>query len=81
MEEIPNNQLGCIKPCKWCDKPPINDQLVQDFFHQLYYTVYYMKIKHVGTSKGFLKPTTESPSGRERAHNLLELHHVCTYIE
>ena len=32
--EIPNNHLGCIKPCKW-DKLPF-PQLVQDFFHQQY---------------------------------------------
>ena len=24
MEEIPNNHLGCIKPCKWWDKLPFN---------------------------------------------------------
>ena len=32
--EIPNNHLGCMKPCKW-DKLPF-PQLVQDFFHQQY---------------------------------------------
>ena len=35
MEEIPNNHLGCIKPCKWWEKLPY--QLVQDFYmHQPY---------------------------------------------
>ena len=34
MEDIPNNHLGCIKPCKWWDKLPTS---TGDFFHQQYH--------------------------------------------
>ena len=35
MEEIPNNHLGCIKPCKWWEKVPTSTG-EPDFFHQQY---------------------------------------------
>ena len=38
LEKIPNNHLGCIKPCKLWDKLP-SEKLVQEFFHQQYNTL------------------------------------------
>ena len=33
--EIPNNQLGCIKPCKYWDELPINWCRIYTFSHYL----------------------------------------------